>query len=137
MALAYRAPDDPMPGIGTAWEPFPGRTPYTRDSELMNAETSAWGRAIVATLAADTNKGIASREEVRNRSEDAPAPARKPRTVPDAQLEQEGRMTRGQARDHDQLAADTRRQPKRAERSGPPASPAAGRTRGTPITPTT
>ena len=32
----------------------------------MNAETSAWGRAIIAVLAADTQK-IASAEEVRNR----------------------------------------------------------------------
>lgn len=63
-AAAYRTPDDPNPGIGTAWEVWPGRTPYTRDSELQNAETSAWGRALVAALAADTNRGIASAEEV-------------------------------------------------------------------------
>lgn len=67
IAAAYRTPDDLRPGIGMAWEQFPGRTPYTRDSELQNAETSAWGRAIVAALAADTRKGIASAEEVRNR----------------------------------------------------------------------
>ncbi|WP_064442303.1 hypothetical protein [Hoyosella altamirensis] len=66
-AAAYRRPDDELPGIGVAWEPFPGRTPYTRDSELMNAETSAWGRAIVAVLAADTRRGIATAQEVRNR----------------------------------------------------------------------
>ena len=66
-AAAYRTPTDERPGIGTAWEPFPGRTPYTKDSELMNAETSAWGRAILAVGAADTKKGIASQEEVRNR----------------------------------------------------------------------
>ena len=66
-AAAYRTPDDPRPGIGTAWEVFPGRTPYTRNSELMNAETSAWGRAIIAVGAADSKKGIASAEEVRNR----------------------------------------------------------------------
>lgn len=69
-AAAYRTADDPQPGVGTAWEPFPGRTPYTRDSELQNAETSAWGRAILAIGAADTRKGIASAEEVRNRSAD-------------------------------------------------------------------
>jgi len=66
-AAAHRTPDDPNPGIGCAWEPFPGRTPYTKDSELMNAETSAWGRAILAVGAADTKRGIASQEEVRNR----------------------------------------------------------------------
>src|SRR5690606_25803041 len=66
-AAAYRHPDDKRPGIGVAWEPFPGLTPYTRNSELMNAETSAWGRAIIAVLAADAKRGIASLEEVRNR----------------------------------------------------------------------
>ena len=68
-AAAYRSPDDPRPGIGTAWEPVPGKTNFTRDSELQNAETAAWGRAIVAALAADTKRGIASAEEVRNRQE--------------------------------------------------------------------
>lgn len=82
-AAAYRTADDPNPGVGTAWEPFPGRTPYTRDSELMNAETSAWGRAILAVGAADTRKGIASAEEVRNRqaerdSWEGAAPAQAP-----------------------------------------------------------
>jgi hypothetical protein len=66
-ALAYRTPDDQRPGVGTAWEPCPGLTPYTRDSEMQNAETSAWGRAIVAVGAADTRKGVASREEVQAR----------------------------------------------------------------------
>jgi hypothetical protein len=65
-AAAYRSPEDPRPGIGIAWEKFPGESNFTIDSELMNAETSAWGRAIVAALAADTQK-IASVEEIRNR----------------------------------------------------------------------
>lgn len=64
-ALAFRAPDDRCPGSGSAWEPVPGPTPFTRDSELQNAETSAWGRAIVA-LGFET-KHIASANEVRNR----------------------------------------------------------------------
>lgn len=67
VAAAYRNPDDPRPGIGMAQEQIPGRTPYTKGSELQNAETSAWGRAIVAALAADTKKGVASADEVRNR----------------------------------------------------------------------
>lgn len=77
VAAAYREPGDVNPGVGMAWEPFPGRTPYTRDSELMNAETSAWGRAIIAVGAADSQRGIASREEVRNRqdADDAEADA--------------------------------------------------------------
>lgn len=66
-AAAYRNPDDKLPGIGTAWEPIPGPTQFTRDSEMQNAETAAWGRAIVAALAADTKKGIASRDEVASR----------------------------------------------------------------------
>jgi len=66
-AAAYRTPDDERPGIGTAWEPIPGKTPYTKDSEVMVAETSAWGRAIIAALAGET-KRIASADEVRNRS---------------------------------------------------------------------
>jgi hypothetical protein len=67
-AYAYRTPDDPRPGTGLAWEPVPGKTPYTKDSELMNAETSAWGRAIIAVGASDA-KQIASADEVRNRRE--------------------------------------------------------------------
>lgn len=65
-AACYRTPDDPMPAVAVAAEPSLGTTNFTRDSEVMNAETSAWGRAIVACLAADTQK-IASADEVRNR----------------------------------------------------------------------
>lgn len=67
---AYRSPDDPRPGTGLAWERFPGLTPYTKDSELQNAETSAWGRAIVAALASES-KAVASAEDVRNRAAEA------------------------------------------------------------------
>jgi hypothetical protein len=74
VAAAYRTPEDPRPGIGCAYEPFPGRTPYTKMSELQNAETAAWGRAIMAALAADSRKGIASREEVRNRQAEREMP---------------------------------------------------------------
>jgi hypothetical protein len=70
VAAAYRTPDDPRPGIGIAWEAFPGRTPYTLGSELMNAETSAWGRAIIAVLASDSKAGVASRQEVKARREE-------------------------------------------------------------------
>jgi hypothetical protein len=83
-AAAYRTPDDERPGHGIAWEPFPGKTPYTRDSELMNAETAAWGRAIVA-LGLTANRKIASRQEVKARTgEEAAGP---PADTPsDAQL---------------------------------------------------
>lgn len=66
-AAAFRYPDDPAPGMGTAWEPIPGPTPYTKDSEVQNAETSAWGRALIA-IGASTKRGIASVEEIRNRT---------------------------------------------------------------------
>ncbi len=70
-AYAYRDPTDPQPGVGHAFEPVPGKTPYTKDSEAMNAETSAWGRAIVA-LGFETKK-IASANEVRNRQSNGDA----------------------------------------------------------------
>lgn len=69
-AAAYRHPGDPCPGIACAWEPFPGKTDYTAGAELQNAETSAWGRAIVAALVADSRKGVASTEEVVHRRAD-------------------------------------------------------------------
>lgn len=75
---AYRTPDDPRPGIGHAFEPVPGKTPYTRDSEAMNAETSAWGRAIVA-LGFET-KHLASANEVRNRQTDPAATSKAAQT---------------------------------------------------------
>lgn len=80
-AAAYRYPDDPRPGVGLAWEQVPGKTPYTRGSELQNAETSAWGRALAA-LGFVTSKSVASAEEVRTAQEragarrSAPTPSR-------------------------------------------------------------
>ena len=70
-AAAYRTPDDQRPGIGTAWEPVPGPTNFTRDSEVQNAETAAWGRALIA-IGASTKNGIASVEEVTNRTGQPP-----------------------------------------------------------------
>ena len=82
-AAAYGSPEDKLPGVGYAWEPIPGPTNFTRDSELQNAETAAWGRAMVAKLAVDTKKGIASSEEVRNRQvPDRPAAVEKKITPP-------------------------------------------------------
>lgn len=80
-AAAYRTPDDECPGIGTAFEPVPGKTPYTRDSEVMNAETSAWGRAIVAC--GFPTKKIASADEVRARSAGAAPSATRPASEPE------------------------------------------------------
>lgn len=93
-AVAYKGPGDQLPGIAVSWEPFPGKTPYTAGSELMNAETAAWGRAIVAALAADTKK-IASLDEIRARREaretghpsaqEAPQEAKRPDSWPEAE----------------------------------------------------
>lgn len=75
-AECYRTPDDPAPGVGTAWEDIPGKTPYTKGSELQNAETSAWGRAIVA-VGASESKRIVSADEVRSSQarQNVPKPA--------------------------------------------------------------
>lgn len=62
-AFAYRYPDDPKPGVGTAQEYLPGKTAFTRGSELQNLETSCWGRAI-GSLGIGIDKSIATREEV-------------------------------------------------------------------------
>jgi hypothetical protein len=70
-AYAYRDREDPHPGVGLAAEYIPGKTPYTRDSELENAQTSAIGRAILSVGASKAKKPIASREEVRNRTADS------------------------------------------------------------------
>ncbi len=64
-AFAYRSADDTRPAVGHAAETIPGATPYTRGSEVMVCETSAWGRAIAA-LGFEVRRGtpIASRQEV-------------------------------------------------------------------------
>lgn len=69
-AFAYRYPDDPRPGIGTAQELAIGKTNFTRGSEVQNLETSAWGRAISA-LGIGLTAGIATRDEVRGSQERA------------------------------------------------------------------
>jgi hypothetical protein len=66
IAEAYRTAEDPHPGVGTAWEPIPGKTSFTKDSEVQNAETAAWGRAIIAV-------GIPSKKTVGRRGQSAPA----------------------------------------------------------------
>ena len=62
-AYAYRDQDDLRPGIGTAWEFVPGKSPFTRGSELQVLETSCWGRA-TAALGIAVSKSVASRNEV-------------------------------------------------------------------------
>jgi hypothetical protein len=74
VAACFRTPDDARPGIGSAWELVPGKTPYTKDSEVMVAETSAWGRAIVAATGANT-KAVASLDEIKAREKPNEKPA--------------------------------------------------------------
>ena len=62
VAACFRDPEDKRPGVGMAWVELPGRG-FTAGSELMIAETSAWGRAIVAAIQTSTKK-IASKQEV-------------------------------------------------------------------------
>jgi hypothetical protein len=68
-AWAYRTPSDDRPAIGHSSLGIPGSTPYTKGSEIENAETSAWGRALAGLGFA--TKHIASKEEVQNKQ---PAP---------------------------------------------------------------
>lgn len=82
----WRDAADPLPVIASAAEPK-GTTPYTRDSEAMNAETSAIGRAIllVGGIGIKPGGSMASANEVRNRaSEDRPMQdsSAGPRTFP-------------------------------------------------------
>ena len=50
----------------SAWEPFPGKTSFTRDSEAMNSETSSIGRCIGA-LGIGLTGSMATANEVANR----------------------------------------------------------------------
>jgi hypothetical protein len=67
-AYAYRTPEDPRPGVGTAWEIVPGTTNFTRGSEIQNLETSAWGRAIGA-LGIGIDASIATLDEIQHATE--------------------------------------------------------------------
>ena len=65
----YRDPLDPLPCVATCWEIFPGRTPFTANSEAMNCSTSALGRALGMMIPFGK---MASFEEVQNRQNDTP-----------------------------------------------------------------
>lgn len=60
----YRTHDDPTPGRAYCWEVWPGRTPYTKDSEQPNGATSALGRAL-GYMGFGIKAGLASANEVR------------------------------------------------------------------------
>jgi hypothetical protein len=67
--LVYRSVDDPFPSRGTVYEPFPGRTAFQRDSELMVAYTSALGRAL-GYMGFGIERGMASVDEIMARTDD-------------------------------------------------------------------
>ena len=62
----WRDDTDPLPTTAYCWEPIPGRTPYTKGSEMMNASASCLGRAL-GFLGMGIGKSIASRNEVQAR----------------------------------------------------------------------
>lgn len=98
VAACYRTPDDPRPGIGVAWQHYPGDTRFTRFTELMNCETSAWGRAIVAALVADA-RTIASADEVAAVRDGDASAAPRPRRRSKLDTRREGLLARARALD--------------------------------------
>jgi len=59
----WRDATDTLPVVAYCWEQIPGKTPYTRGSEMMNSSTSCLGRAL-GFLGMGIGKSIASRDEV-------------------------------------------------------------------------
>jgi hypothetical protein len=59
----WRDATDPLPVVATACELYPGRTPYTKNSENEVGFTSALGRCL-AYAGFSGNNAIASRDEV-------------------------------------------------------------------------
>jgi hypothetical protein len=87
-AYAYRTPDDERPGVGWSSLQIPGATNFTRNAEVENCETSAWGRAIAA-LGFEVKRGIASKQEVANKPNNEPVQLNTKRMCskhPDAEL---------------------------------------------------
>ena len=76
----YRDLLDLLPCVATAWEPFPGTTPYVRNSEMMNCSTSALGRCLGMMIPFGK---MASFEEVQNRQDETPAAPRAPKIIVD------------------------------------------------------
>lgn len=85
----YRDHDDPQPGRAYCWEVWPGRTPYTKDSEQMNGATSALGRAL-GYMGFGIKAGLASANEVRTAQGNS-HPSTEPRTEPKPPQQQQQR----------------------------------------------
>ena len=60
----FRSADDLLPGRAYCWEVWPGRTPFTKESEQQNGATSALGRCL-GYMGFGIDIGIASQNEVR------------------------------------------------------------------------
>lgn len=94
-ATAYRNPDDSRPSIAHSALNIPGSTPYTRGSEIENAETSAAGRAI-ALYGFEVKRGVATAEEVRDKQGQAGPPPKPQQTeVLIGELTRTGTIERG------------------------------------------
>jgi hypothetical protein len=76
----WRDKDDQLPMVAYCWEPFPGRTPYTRDSEMMNLSTSLLGRGL-GMMGFGIDHKMASKQEVLARQQ--PEVTEQPATYPD------------------------------------------------------
>jgi hypothetical protein len=76
----WRDANDSNPMVAYCWEQIPGKTPYTRGSEMMNASTSCLGRAL-GFLGLGIGKSIASRDEVQT-AQARQAPAQLAAVVP-------------------------------------------------------
>jgi hypothetical protein len=65
-----RDPDDPIPVTAYIFEPYPGKTTFTKNSEQANGATSALGRAL-GYMGFGIDKSIASSNEVLGRQQAA------------------------------------------------------------------
>lgn len=83
----WRDETDTLPAIATAAEPYPGKTPYTKNSEFMVGMTSALGRAL-GYMGCGVSKSIASRNEIE---------ARQNPDEPSAVIAPRGKVTAGSA----------------------------------------
>ena len=65
-----RDPDDPIPVTAYIFEPYPGKTTFTKNSEQANGATSVLGRAL-GYMGMGIDKSIASSNEVLGRQQAA------------------------------------------------------------------
>jgi hypothetical protein len=65
-----RDPDDPIPVTAYVFEPYPGKTSFTRNAEQMNGATSVLGRAL-GYMGLGIDKSIATSNEILGRQEGA------------------------------------------------------------------